>query len=70
MPTIPPEVQKRISTATAELSVAEKELETALQAIETTARADKRIIGHSLQAAFSRVVAAKGALAAILEEPS
>jgi hypothetical protein len=68
VPNIPPEVQKRIATATATLSAAEKDLQTALEAIETTARADKRIIGSTLQGAFDKVVAAKSALAAILEE--
>ncbi len=68
MPSIPAELQERIATATATLTIAEKELEAVLQAIETTARADKKIIGPTLQDAFNKVVAARTTLAAILEE--
>ena len=69
MPSLDPAVLKRIATATAELSVAEEQLKTVLEAIETTARADKKIIGSALQEAFSTVVAARSVLAAVLEEP-
>lgn len=68
MPNIDPELQKRIASATSDLSVAEKELETVLQAIAHTERAEKRIIGPALQDAFAKVVAAKTALAAVLED--
>lgn len=68
MPNIHPELQKRIASATKDLSIAEKELEVVLEAIEHTERAEKRIIGPALQDAFAKVVAAKTALAAVLED--
>jgi hypothetical protein len=68
VPNILSELQQRIATATADLTVAEKELEAVLEAIATTDRADKRIIGPALQAAFTKVVAAKNTLAAMLED--
>ena len=68
MSTISPDLQRRISAATTDLADAEQQLKKVLDAIETTVRADKKIIGPALEAAFSRVVAAKTTLASALED--
>jgi hypothetical protein len=67
---IDPENQRRINEAKEQLTRAEKELEAAMQALETTTRADKRIIGPILKAAFESLAEAKSKLASILSEPA
>jgi hypothetical protein len=65
-PQISPELQQRITQATEHLAVAERELETALNALTVAERADKRIISASLQVAFEKLATAKRDLKAIL----
>lgn len=65
---IPPEVKRSVTAAMDVLSAAERELESAMRAIETAERADKKIISEVLQAAFDKVAAARMKLDAVLRD--
>jgi hypothetical protein len=62
------ELQERISEASAELAGAEQALLTALEALPTVLRSEKRIISATLLEALEKVAAAKGNLSGILAE--
>lgn len=51
--------KERLAAAAAEVASAERDLRTALEAIPSTLRAEKRIITVALQAALDHLAAAK-----------
>ena len=65
MPMNTEDLQQRVDEALQSLTQAEHELAQVLHDIEVTARADKKMIGSSLQTALAKVVAAKATLAAL-----
>jgi guanylate kinase len=69
-PQISPELQRRIKEAREHLSVAEKELETALSDLAVEERADKRMISNRLERAFEKLAMGRKHLEAILQEDS
>jgi hypothetical protein len=68
MSELKPEIEARIAQATKALAIAEEQLRSVLATMEVQERAEKRIIGPSLQTAFDGVVTARVALASVLEE--
>jgi len=60
------EHQQTIAQATADLEIAERELESALGKLTEGPRADKKMISVSLQAAFDKVTTARKILQKIL----
>ncbi len=67
-PKISPELQQRITEAKELLSVAERELEVALNELGATDRADKRMISQRLESAFAKLSAGRRNLEAVLQE--
>jgi hypothetical protein len=62
--------QQKITEAAENLAIAEAVLQTALEALEGgDDRADKKMIGQVLRAAFDSLAAAKERLAAVLADP-
>ena len=61
-------LQKRISQATEDLEVAERELRGTLEALPAALRAEKRMISEALQVAIGKVAAAKRKLEGALEK--
>ncbi|WP_224370084.1 hypothetical protein [Hyalangium versicolor] len=64
------ELQQRIKEAKELLTVAEQELEVALSELESSERADKKMISHRLELAFAKVSASRRNLEAVLQEVS
>jgi hypothetical protein len=67
-PKISPDLQKRIKEAKELLSIAERELETALSDLDSTDRADKKMISHRLELAFDKLRAGRRNLEEVLQE--
>ena len=65
---ISPELQQRIMEAKDHLSVAERELEAALNEIQVAERSDKKMISHRLEIAFEKLAAGRRKLEAVLNE--
>jgi len=68
MPSISPELQRRIAKAQELLTTAEKELEAALKELKVEVRSDKRMINSRLETAFEKLAAGKSNLDLILSE--
>ncbi len=68
MPSISPELQRRITKAQALLSQAEVELEAALKDLKVEERPDKRMISSRLETAFEKLAAGKSNLELALNE--
>jgi guanylate kinase len=68
MPSISPELQRRITKAQELLFNAEKELEAALKDLKVEERPDKRMINSRLETAFEKLAAGKSHLELILSE--
>ncbi|HYH96599.1 hypothetical protein [Hyalangium sp.] len=69
-PKISPELQRRIKEAKEHLTVAERELEAALNDLKVEERADKRMISQRLEIAFDKLAAGRRNLDSILVEDS
>lgn len=67
---IRPEHQRRIIEAKTHLKDAERELDSAMQALEAADRANKTMITSVLRVAFEKVTAARTELASVLEDIS
>lgn len=67
-PKFSPELQRRISEAREHLTIAERELDAALNELKVAERADKRMISDRLELAFERLAAGRQKLEAILHE--
>ncbi|HEX8704072.1 MAG TPA: hypothetical protein VF815_34890 [Myxococcaceae bacterium] len=68
MPSISPELQRRITKAQNLLSQAERELEAALQDLAVEKRSDKKMISTRLETAFEKLAAGKSNLESLLHE--
>jgi hypothetical protein len=68
MPSISPELQRRIIKAQELLSNAEQELDAALKELAVEQRSDKRMISNRLETAFEKLAAGKSNLELILNE--
>ncbi len=68
MPSISPELQRRITKAQDLLSQAEAELEKALRDLKVEERSDKRMISDRLETAFEKLAAGKSNLELLLNE--
>ncbi len=69
MPSIDPKLKVQIDEATAALASAEKELENLMRTIESTERAEKKMIGEVLKDAFQKLAIARAKLDG-LRDPS
>lgn len=67
-PKFSPELQRRISEAREHLTIAERELDAALNELKVAERADKRMISDRLELAFERLAAGRRNLESILHE--
>jgi hypothetical protein len=66
--TLPPNVHRRLTEATALLAEAEKELETVMREIVSAERADKTIITEVVQSAFRKLATARTNLEEVLRD--
>ncbi len=65
---ISPEYQSRLAEARTHLTEAEKELDIAMQALESGDRANKTMISTVLRNAFEKVAASRRALSSVLDD--
>jgi hypothetical protein len=68
MPSISPELQRRILQAQDHLTIAERELDAALKDLAVEERSDKKMISTRLETAFEKLAEGKSNLALILRE--
>ena len=68
MPSISPELQRRIIKAQEHLTKAERELDAALKDLAVEESSDKRMISNRLETAFEKLAAGKSNLQIILQE--
>jgi hypothetical protein len=69
-PKISREIQLRITEAKDLLTAAERELETALNALAVEERSDKRMISQRLEIAFEKLAAGRRNLEIVLQDDS